>query len=160
MREATTTREEPPVTTLEEAFVQQRRPSAAINIWFFFNFVNNLKNWICSFKKKKKKKQLPVSVPPQLVWLLIEQIPRMPYKVIFKVKIYYSKGCNAGTVGKWCLEAKTGGYSPWGCKELDTTEQLTLHFSTMSFHHSSEPLVFSLQKDTHLHIIGGGSWVP
>ena len=35
--------------------------------------------------------------------------------------------------GKSYGQSSLEGYSPWGCKELDTTEQLTIHFSTVSF---------------------------
>ena len=36
-------------------------------------------------------------------------------------------------LGEFCGQRSLAGYSPWGCKELDMTEQLTLSLSLSFF---------------------------
>ena len=45
------------------------------------------------------------------------------------------------------------GYSPWGCKESDTTEQLHFHFQTMNIYYHSQSLWIQIYQ-----WLGPGSW--
>ena len=50
---------------------------------------------------------------------------------------------------------KPTGYSPWGCNDSDTIEQLTLHFQSYSGPNVLHTILFSQKRITliHLHII-------
>ena len=51
------------------------------------------------------------------------------------------------------MERSLVGYSPWGCKELDTTERLTLHYLYIVFPGGSDGKE-SAVWETHVQFLG------